>query len=75
MTVTHAEPFPGDPPVTDELVREHNLNEQEYARIRAMLGDLRSRVKEVPGEVPEAHTRVVMYVGQSVINEGNERGE
>ncbi|MBI4501132.1 MAG: phosphoribosylformylglycinamidine synthase subunit PurL [Gemmatimonadetes bacterium] len=38
VTVTHAEPFPGDPPVTDELVREHNLNQEEYARIRAMLG-------------------------------------
>jgi len=27
-----------DPPVTPELVREHNLNELEYSRIVAMLG-------------------------------------
>ena len=38
MTETNAEPFPGDPTVTDELVREHNLSADEYGRIRAMLG-------------------------------------
>ncbi len=35
---THAEPFPGERPVTPEVVREHNLNEVEYERIRGMLG-------------------------------------
>ncbi|HTH63291.1 MAG TPA: phosphoribosylformylglycinamidine synthase subunit PurL [Gemmatimonadales bacterium] len=30
--------LPGDPPITRELVREHNLTEEEYARIEAMLG-------------------------------------
>jgi len=31
-------PFPGERPVTAEVVREHNLNEREYAEIVAMLG-------------------------------------
>jgi phosphoribosylformylglycinamidine synthase len=31
-------PFPGERPVTGEVVREHNLNEREYAEIVAMLG-------------------------------------
>ncbi|HEU4682053.1 MAG TPA: phosphoribosylformylglycinamidine synthase subunit PurL, partial [Gemmatimonadales bacterium] len=36
--VTEAAPFPGEPPVTPETVREHNLNDQEYNRIVEMLG-------------------------------------
>jgi len=35
---TRAVPFPGERPVTREVVREHNLNELEYGRIQAMLG-------------------------------------
>ncbi|MGE5761839.1 MAG: phosphoribosylformylglycinamidine synthase subunit PurL, partial [Gemmatimonadota bacterium] len=31
-------PFPGDPPVTPALVREHNLTGEEYARIEKILG-------------------------------------
>lgn len=31
-------PFPGDPPVTRALIREHNLTDDEYARIEALLG-------------------------------------
>ena len=31
-------PFPGDPPITPQLVREHNLTDAEYARITALLG-------------------------------------
>ena len=31
-------PFPGERPVTPEVVREHNLNELEYGRILEMLG-------------------------------------
>jgi phosphoribosylformylglycinamidine synthase II len=31
-------PFSGDPPITPDLVREHNLTEEEYARIEQMLG-------------------------------------
>jgi len=31
-------PFPGERPVTAEVVREHNLNDREYAEIVAMLG-------------------------------------
>ncbi len=33
-----ATPFPGDPPVTPALVREHGLSEEEYCRIEALLG-------------------------------------
>ena len=33
-----AHPFPGERPVTPEVVREHNLNELEYGRILEMLG-------------------------------------
>jgi phosphoribosylformylglycinamidine synthase len=35
--VTGATPFPGDPPITPELVRRHNLTPAEYRRIEAML--------------------------------------
>ena len=35
---TAAAAFPGERPVTPEVVREHNLNELEYERIVAMLG-------------------------------------
>jgi len=31
-------PFPGDPPITPALVREHNLTSDEYRRIEARLG-------------------------------------
>lgn len=65
---------------TIDVWPDHPLAEEVYGtlgRVRAMLGDLRARVNEFNGEreVPEAHTRVVMYVGQSLINEGDERGE
>ena len=30
-------PFAGDPPVTPALVREHNLSDEEYHRIEAIL--------------------------------------
>ncbi len=33
-----AEPFPGERPVTPEVVREHNLNDLEYDRIVGLLG-------------------------------------
>ena len=46
-------------------------------RIRSMLGDLRARVTAFNGdrELPEVHTRVVIYAGQSVIREGGDREE
>ena len=31
-------PFPGDPPITPQLVAEHGLSDEEDARIRALLG-------------------------------------
>src|SRR5256886_216716 len=37
-SVTRALPFPGDPPVTPQLVRDHNLTDEEYGRIEALLG-------------------------------------
>ncbi|MGH7584576.1 MAG: AIR synthase related protein, partial [Gemmatimonadales bacterium] len=36
--VAAAEPFPGERPIDDEVVRQHRLNEQEYATIRSLLG-------------------------------------
>lgn len=58
----------------------HPLAEEVYGslgRIRSMLGDLRTRVAEFNGEreLPDVHTRVVIYAGQSLINEGGEREE
>ena len=58
----------------------HPLADEAYAtlsRVRAMLSDLRGRVAEFNEAhgVPENHTRVVMYTGQCLINEGSERGE
>ncbi len=35
---TAAAPFPGEPAVTPEVVRQHNLNDFEYSRITALLG-------------------------------------
>ncbi len=40
MTVmVEPQPFPGERPVTDDVVREHKLNTREYDAIRTMLGD------------------------------------
>jgi len=30
-------PFRGDPPITPALIRDHNLTDDEYGRIEAML--------------------------------------
>lgn len=57
----------------------HPLAEEVYGtlgRVRSMLGDLRARVAALnTGDPPEHHTRVVIYVGQCLINEGAERDE
>lgn len=61
----------------------HPLADEVYGtlgRIRAMVGDLRARVVEYDRtrenhELPDPHTRVVIYAGQSLIHEGTERGE
>jgi phosphoribosylformylglycinamidine synthase subunit PurL len=37
-SVPVAQPFPGEPPVTPALVREHNLNDHEYQMILDLLG-------------------------------------
>ena len=36
--ITEASPLSGEPQITPEIVREHNLNDQEYSRIVEMLG-------------------------------------
>src|SRR5215218_9859955 len=36
--LTDAASFPGERPVTPEVVREHNLNQLEYGRIVELLG-------------------------------------
>lgn len=38
VAVPAAQPFPGEPPVTPALVREHNLNEHEHRTILELLG-------------------------------------
>jgi hypothetical protein len=65
---------------TIDVWQGHPLAEEVYGtlgRVRSMLGDLRTRVNEFneARELPEAHTRVVMYVGQSLISEGNEHDD
>jgi hypothetical protein len=65
---------------TIDVWPEHPLAEETFgslARIRATLGDLRTRVADFNAsrEVPEQHTRVVIYAGQCLINEGNESNE
>ena len=65
---------------TIDLWPGHPLEEEVYGtlgRIRATLSDLRARALEFNEgrEVPEVHTRVVIYAGQCVIPEGNEHVE
>lgn len=65
---------------TIDVWQEHPLAEEVYGalgRIRAALGELRGRVEQFneTHEVPETHTRVVIYAGQCLINETNERSE
>jgi hypothetical protein len=65
---------------TIDVWQDHPLAEEVYGtlgRVRSMLGDLRTRVNEFneARELPEAHTRVVMYVGQSLIREGSEHDD
>lgn len=38
MSASGVQPWPGDPPITPELVREHGLTEEEYGRLCRMLG-------------------------------------
>lgn len=60
---------------TMEIWPGHPLAEEvegTLARVRGMLGDLRERVTafNATSELPEEHRRVVVYVGQNVIDEG-----
>jgi hypothetical protein len=65
---------------TIDVWQGHPLEEEVYGtlgRVRALLGDLRTRVSEINGsdDPPEAHTRAVIYVGQCLFKEGPERDE
>jgi hypothetical protein len=65
---------------TIDVWKGHPLADEVYGtlgRIRTTLTDLRARVDEYNGknEVPDPHTRVVIYAGQSVIEEENEHDE
>jgi DNA-binding MarR family transcriptional regulator len=59
-----------DHPLADEV-------RGALGRMRAQLSELRQRVLDfnTEGKVPEAHHRVVIYVGQCVIPEGNDHAE
>jgi hypothetical protein len=61
--------WPGHP-LADEVVGT-------LGRYRAALSDLRKRVRKLNDAhgVPDAHTRVVIYMGQCLIHEGNEQTE
>ncbi|RYZ01178.1 MAG: hypothetical protein EOO73_36390 [Myxococcales bacterium] len=65
---------------TIDVWDEHPMAEEVYGalgRARASLGELRSRVlaHNAQRPVPEHHTRVVVYVGQSLVREGREHGD
>jgi hypothetical protein len=65
---------------TIDVWDSHPLAEEVYgtlARIRTSLSDLRARVDEFNREhpIPESHKRVVVYAGQSVIQEDHERSD
>jgi DNA-binding MarR family transcriptional regulator len=68
---------------TIDLSPDHPLADEVYGtlgRIRTVVGDLRARVLEFDRkrgspEQPDLATRVVIYVGQCLINESNEHGE
>lgn len=65
---------------TIDVWKGHPLADEVYGalgRIRTALTDLRARVDEFnrDRELPETYTRVVIYAGQSVIEEENERIE
>lgn len=58
----------------------HPHGEEVYgtlSRCRAMIGELRDKVEQFNAEhgVPETYTRVVLYAGQCLIEEGLENGE
>jgi DNA-binding MarR family transcriptional regulator len=65
---------------TIDVWPEHPLADEVYGalgRMRASLSDLRARVLEFNTQkaLPDIHTRVVIYVGQSLINEGTDHVE
>lgn len=58
----------------------HPLADEVYGtlgRMRASLSELRARVLEfnTDRDVPDVHTRAVIYVGQSLIHEGSEHAD
>lgn len=62
---------------TIDVWQGHPLEDEVYGtlgRLRASLSDLRARVTAFNStqELPDAHTRAVIYVGQSLIHEDND---
>jgi hypothetical protein len=75
-----AEDQVGGSTYTIDVWDEHPLAAEVYGslgRFRTTLSDLRARVSEYNAahELPERHTRAVIYVGQSLIKEGSENVE
>jgi hypothetical protein len=65
---------------TIDVWEGHPLADEVYGalgRMRASLSELRGRVLTFNADraVPEQHTRVVVYVGQSLVQEGNEHAD
>lgn len=65
---------------TIDVWEGHPLADEVFGtlgRVRATLGDLRARVTKFNGEreLPENHARVVVYVGQSVVQEGSDHAD
>ncbi len=65
---------------TIDVWQGHPLADEVYGalgRMRASLSELRTRVLAFNADrpVPEQHTRVVVYVGQSLIQEGGDHAE
>jgi hypothetical protein len=65
---------------TIDVWEGHPLKEEVHgalSRMRAALGELRTRVVEFnrSEQLPERHTRVVIYAGQCLIEEGHDQGE
>lgn len=77
---TAADDAVGGSTYTLDVWEGHPLAEEVYGslgRMRAALGELRRRVDQVNAatEIPETHTRVVIYAGQCVIREAHDAAD
>lgn len=77
---TAADDQVGGSTYTIDVWEGHPLAEEVYGtlgRIRASLGELRQRVAEYnqSAQIPDEYSRVVIYAGQCIVRESNERAE